>query len=454
MSFLDKARRVFGKSEPGQARRFDGAAGGRRGWGMGTFGRINPETAAAGPALRSRASYLAINNAFISNAVGNWVGALIGPGIQPAARHPNAATRKALNQYFADWCSRADAEGRTDFAGLQVAIANSMVVAGEAVVLISETADGPRLRILPPELLDESKTAELGEGQSIFSGIELDATGRRVAYWIIQEKPGGVLQTFAPPVRVDAESVLHVAKALAPGQLRGVSWLAPVVLGASDFDKLCDALLKGAQVSAMMCGFLTDLNGTGEPFDGETPSMEPGALVRLPNGTDVKLNTPQQAQQMGEFIRMNLRQLAAGLGLPDHLLSGDLTGANYSSLRAGLLPFRQRVEQIQYTVLVPQFLAPVWRAVILHGILSGDLDAKDFEANPETYLRADWLPPAFMQVDPMKAVQADVAELEAGLTSRRKLVAARGWVLEDLVAELQAERGTGTKEKDSEDDGN
>lgn len=433
--------RIFGKAEPARTRRFDGAAGGRRGWGMGTFGRINPETAAAGPALRSRASYLAMNNPWISQAVANWTGALVGPGIMPASKHPDAATRKALNAYFQGWTARADAEGRTDFAGLQVAIADSMVKAGEAVALISETADGPRLRVLPPELLDESKTVELSDGRAIFSGVELDATGRRAAYWVIPERPGKVWQTYAPAVRIDAESVLHVFKPLAPGQLRGVSWLAPVILPASDFDKLCDALLKGAQVAAMHAGFITDLNGNGEPYDGETPSLEPGALIRLPNGTDIKFNSPQQAQQAAEFMKLNLRQLAAGLGLPDHLLSGDLTGANYSSLRAGLLPFRQRVEQVQYTVLVPQFLAPVWRAVILHGVLLGDLDAPDFEGNPEAYLLADWLPPAFMQVDPMKQVQADAAELEAGLTSRRKLVAARGWVIEDLDAELAAERG-------------
>lgn len=434
--------RIFGKSEPAQARRFDGAAGGRRGWGMGTFGRINPETAAAGPALRSRASYLALNNPWIANAVGNLTGALVGPGIQPSSKHPEAEIRKALNRYFADWCSRADAEGRTDFAGLQVAIAESMVKAGEALALISETADGPRLRVLPPELLDESKTVELSDGRAIFSGVELDATGRRSAYWVTPERPGQVWQTYAPSVRVEADSVLHVFKPLAPGQLRGVSWLAPVILPASDFDKLCDALLKGAQVAAMHAGFITDMNGTGEPYDGETPSLEPGALIRLPNGTDIKFNSPAQSQQVAEFLKLNLRQLAAGLGLPDHMLSGDLSGANYSSLRAGLLPFRQRIEQTQYCVLVPQLLAPVWRAVILHGILSGDLDAPDFEANPEAYLQAEWLPPRPLQVDPLKDVTATKAELDAGLTSRRKAVAERGWILEDLDAEIAAEKGT------------
>jgi lambda family phage portal protein len=237
--------------------------------------------------------------------------------------------------------------------------------------------------------------------------------------------------------------VLHVFKPLAPGQVRGVSWLAPVILPAGDFDQLCDALLVGAKVAAMHTGFITDMNGTStDAYDDQGDvSLEPGALRRLGVGQDVKFNTPGQLQQVEAFLKLNLRQLAAGLGLPDHLLSGDLTGANYSSLRAGLLPFRTRVEQLQYGVLVPQFLAPIWRKVVAHGVLSGELDAPDFERNPAAYLTAEWLPPAHLQVDPMKQVQADIAEMEAGLTSRRKLVAARGWNLDDLDAEIAAEGG-------------
>lgn len=165
-------------------------------------------------------------------------------------------------------------------------------------------------------------------------------------------------------------------------------------------------------------------------------------MIRLPFGTDIRFNTPAQASQIAEILKFNLRQLAAGLGLPDHMLSGDLSGANYSSLRAGLLPFRQRMEQIQYGVLVPQLLAPVWRAVVLHGILSGKIAAPDFEANPDAYLRAEWLPPKPLQVDPLKDINATVAELDAGLTSRRKAVAERGWSVDDLDEEIAAERET------------
>ena len=275
--------------------------------------------------------------------------------------------------------------------------------------------------------------------------MELDGNGRRVAYWITPEKPGNLFATHTPSVRVDASSVIHVFKPLAPGQVRGVSWLAPVILPAGDFDQLCDALLVGAKVAAMHAGFITDMNGTStDAYDDQGDvSLEPGTLRRLGVGQDVKFSTPGQLQQVEAFLKLNLRQLAAGLGLPDHLLSGDLTGANYSSLRAGLLPFRQRVEQVQYGVLVPQFLGPVFRYVITYGILSGALDAPDFEANPAVYLTAEWLPPKPLQVDPMKDVQATIAELDAGLNSRRKAVAERGWNLDDLDSEIASEKPKG-----------
>jgi lambda family phage portal protein len=267
-------------------------------------------------------------------------------------------------------------------------------------------------------------------------------------------RPHDQFASYAPPVRVPADEILHVMKPLAAGQVRGVSWLAPVILSASDFDQLCDALLMGAKVAAMHSAFLIDLNGTGgEPYDGtgeggilET-GLEPGTMKRLPTGYDVKFNTPGQLTEIGAFLRLQLQQLAAGLGLPDHLLSGDLSNANYSSLRAGLLPFRQRVEQVQYGILVPQFLAPIWRQVVTFAVLSGDLAAPDFESTPRAYF-AEWLPPAFMQVDPEKQVKADVAEMEAGLTSRRKLVAQRGWSLDDLDSEIAADpRPTASKQE-------
>ena len=359
----------------------------------------------------------------------------------PTSQHSDATARKALAALFNRWAEVADADGRTSFWGLQADVARGVVIDGEAFVQFVE--DG--IRLIPPELIDESLTRELGNGAVIVQGIEFDAEGRRAAYHVLPSRPHDQFATYAPPVRVDASEILHVMKPLAAGQVRGVSWLAPVILAASEFDQLMDALLVGVKVAAMHAGFLIDQNGTaGEPYDGtgeggimET-GLEPGTLKRLPTGVDIKFSSPQQTAEVAAFLRLNLQQLAAGLGLPEHLLSGDLTNANYSSLRAGLLPFRQRVEQIQYGTFVPQFLTPVYRRAITYAVLSGELDAADFETNRE-WLAVEWLPPRPMQVDPEKDVKATVAEIEAGLTSRRKAVAERGWNIEELDEEIAAD---------------
>ncbi|GLK67042.1 phage portal protein [Hansschlegelia plantiphila] len=424
---LDRARAfvadMIRPAAPGSVRRFDGATGGRRAGGIGSFGSINPEIGGAAATVRGRARYLARNNSWLANGVANWTAALVGSGIRPTSPSPDAVAT------FDRWSLDADADGRSDFFGLQAAIARHLVEDGEAFVHLRADDDGGfRVRVLPPEQVDETLTRDLGDGRAIVQGVEFDAAGRRVAYYVTPQNPTQQFMTYAAPVRVDAADVLHIFAPLAAGQVRGISWLAPVILPASELDQLTDALLVGAKVAAMHAAFLVDLNVAGEPFDGDLTnvSLEPGTVRRLPNGFDMKFNTPPQTQQTAEFVKHSLRGLAAGLGLPSHMLDGDLSGANYSSLRAGLIPFRQRVEQIQYHVLAPQLLRPVWDRVQL---LFGDHDA-----------RAEWLPPAWQQVDPQKALEADTAEITAGLASRRQKVAERGWSVEELDAEIVADR--------------
>ncbi len=432
--------KLFRTSAPVARRMIDAAAGGRRGGGMGTFGPINPEVSAGATLTRSRARYLANNNPWLSNGVDNWAAALVGAGIRPMPRADDADTRRAASRSFESWADDADAAGRTDFWGLQRDIARHLIVDGEALVLIHDDADGITLQTVSPEQLDEAKTVELGGGRLIVSGVEFDAQGRRVAYWILPHRPHATFTDYAPSIRFDAADVLHIMRPLGAGQVRGLSWLAPAVLSASELDQLMDALLVGAKTSAMFAGFLTDMNATGSiPFDGDQTGgimdtgLEPGTLKVLPAGVDVKFSAPDAAKDSPAFLRMNLQALAAALGLPEHLLSGDLTNANYSSLRAGLLPFRARVEQAQYGTLVPQFLRPIWRRWLVSEVLSGRLDL-----TPD--LAAEWIMPRPMQVDPQKDLAAVKEALALGLTSRTRAVNELGWNADDLDAEIAADR--------------
>jgi capsid protein len=149
--------------------------------------------------------------------------------------------------------------------------------------------------------------------------------------------------------------------------------------------------------------------------------LEPGIVRRLPAGFDIKFSSPQQAQQTAEFVGHQIRAIAAGLGLPSHLVDGDLRSANYSSLRAGLVAYRQRLEQDQFGTIIPQLVAPLFARV-----------------TGET--AAEFYPPAQPWVDPLKDAQATREAIAAGLMSRRQAVAALGYDVVALDREIAADR--------------
>jgi lambda family phage portal protein len=246
--------------------------------------------------------------------------------------------------------------------------------------------------------------------------------------------------------------VAHLFQPLAPGQVRGIAWTAPILARLHELDQLEDAQLVAQKISAMFAGFLTDLNNAGgqQPFEGEqsgsllTSGLEPGTLKILPAGFDIKFATPREATDAIEFLRLQLRAVAAGLGVPDYLVSGDLSQANYSSLRAGLVEFRRRVEALQFTVIVHQLCRPIWERFVVTAVLSGAIEAPDFEARLDDYLACEWFPPAQDWVDPQKDVKAETEAIAAGLKSRRQAVAERGYDIEQLDAEIAADRARET----------
>ena len=430
-----------------QVRRFDAAAGGRRWDSHPTMGNIGAETLWAGMRVRERARYFVANNPYAAAGVNALATAIVGAGIVAASKHPDAAIRQAIGAAVDRWAPQADIDGLTDLYGLQAAAVLAMIVDGEAFMHFVTTAEGLRVRLLPAEMVDQHHTIDLGGGARVIGGIEFDQAGRRVAFWISPVRPEDFTISYLPPVRVPASEILHLYRPLGAGQVRGISWLAPVLLRLNELDQLEDALLVGAKVAAMHAGFLVDQNGTaGEPYDGQQigsileSGLEPGTLKFVPGGYDVKFSTPQQAAQGVEFGKRQLYAISAGLGVPYHLLTGDLSGANYSSLRAGTVAFNSRCEQIQFQTVIPQMVRPTFNRAISTLVLSGALDAPDFERNVADYYAADFYPPAQPWVDPLKDQEAEALAVQQGFKSRRQVVAAQGFSVESLDVEIAADR--------------
>lgn len=428
---------------------FDGAAGGRRLRNAGHIDLPLASQIAARQTLARRARHLESNSGYAAAGVNAWASALVGSGIKPQSAHPDPAMRKIMNAAFDRWTREADADGLADFYGLQDIVARRLVVDGEAFAVFAHDSAGRlRLRLMDGEQVSGAYHTELAGGARIVAGVEYDNTGNRVAYHAWRQRPGLPIMPALQLLRLPAEDVAHVLKVTTPGQVRGVSWFASILLRLADLDTSHDAQLTRQKVAALLAGFIVDPNGEAGGFEGEADGrgnleggLEPGTMKVLSPGQDVRFSEPAEVgAEVIAFMKLTAKEIAAGLGVPFEEISGDRSEGNYSSMRDGKIEFRRRAEAIQFNTIINRFCDPVWRRWITTEILSGRLDAPGFERDPDPYFAVNWLPPKCEWVDPLRDAQAEIIAINAGLMSRRQAVAARGYDLEALDAEIAQDR--------------
>ena len=285
----------------------------------------------------------------------------------------------------------------------------------------------------------------------IRSGIEIDPGGRRVAYHLYKEHPGEANFFSAESgqtVRVPAEEIMHIYRQLRPGQLRGQTDFAPVLVKLYELDVYDDAELVRKKVSAMFCGIIkksrpddqtipeTESDGQGHAL----AKLEPGTFQYLNLDEDVLFPRVPESGGYEVFMRAQLRAVAAGFGITYEMLTGDLTGVNYSSIRAGLLEFRRRCEQFQHSVLVFQFCRRVFKDWLQLAVVSGALDLPGYGKNPVPYQAVKWITPGWAWVDPLKDAMANQLAVENGFSTRAIVVSERGENVEDIDRENASDK--------------
>lgn len=431
MNILKRARAWLS----GSSRSFDGASAGRRGRSFGRMPSQPKAQLASRFELAARARYIASNNAVAAAAVDAWVSALIGSGIKPQSSHRSIRIRGRLNLSWESWTDRADADGLGDLYALTALMAKRTVIDGECFAMLINEGKELKVRLLDPEQVDSALTRELSDGGRIVSGIEFNRSGVRVAYHVRKEIAGTALQYTTD--RVIAADMLHMFRVDTPGQVRGITWFAPVLSRIAHLDAWIDAQLTKQAAAAMLVGIVTPGDNV-DGWEGEAlgDALEPGTIKVAPLGSDgiTFSDPPTVGMDAIEFAKIIEREIAAGIGLPAWQVSQDLSQANYGSQRGGLIEFRRRVEQLQYGMIVFQFLRPLWVRWAATEILSGRLTANEQEA-----AAAKWIAPKTAWIDPLKDSQAELAAIGGGIMSRREAVTSRGIDIEALDAEIAAD---------------
>lgn len=433
-------------------RAFDAAGGGRRWESVKAIESLNSAILSGATVSARRASYYARNNPWVAAAMQGLVANAVGTGIKPRSLHPDAKIRDTLHNLWNRWTDHADASGLTDFYGLQALAMRAIAESGEIFAQLRMTNSNKNIP-LAIELIDRGQVPidlhRNVNGQArIRAGIEFAANGKRIAYHCYPQLPGDPLAALTlDTIRLPASDMVHLFNPLMPGQLRGITWLAPILLRLHELDQYEDAALVKAKVAALFTGFIRDPDGTVAGMNNGSAvnsvlqvGMEPGSLVPLPPGADIQFSDPADPGDYSAYVKNHIRAIASGLGIPYELVSGDLEGVTYSSIRAGLVEFRRRIEQLQHSIIVFQFCRPVWERFVRLAVLAGHIPAKDFDRDPDAYLAADWLPPKWDWVDPLKDARAEIEQIKAGLKSRSQSIAERGYDIEEVDAAIAADK--------------
>jgi lambda family phage portal protein len=451
-------------------RPYEGAGIGRRAVGWHAPGG-GPNSTVSGSLVtlrnRSRAGYR--NSPWISLGIDRNVSNEIGCGIMPKSRCSKEEFRTAADKLFTQWTAFSDPAGELNFFGQQEQACRTRNMAGEVFLRLrfrrlSMGLPVPlQIQVLEPELVPENWTRALPDGNFIWSGIEFNRDGDRVAAWMYPFHPaeplvGTLSMTYAGmPMRIPASQVIHHFLPTRPGQVRGEPVTVQSLLKSYTFDSYDDAELVRKQTRAPFTGFLereamTEDDFLFDPMTGEplkrdadnvpTLDAQPGTIFAGMAGEKLNLfDGDKSGDGYKDFMRQQLLAIAAGMGVPYELMTGDWEKVNDRLVRAILNEYRRRIEALQDHLTIHQICRKVWQAFIDTAVWSGALSAPRYEDNRADYLACEWRPHAWPYVHPVQDIDAKLKAIKGSITSSDATVAETGWDAEEVDKQnIEAEK--------------
>ena len=367
------------------------------------------------------------------------------------------ALQAQLLREFALWADTpvCDADRVDNFYKLQQLAFLSYLMNGDAFALLpmKEQPGQPyslRVRVIEadrvcsPDSYDRLVPCEVKGHRvhSIVQGVETDADGMVIAYWICNQHPLSSLSNQAGALewtRVEAygssgrPNVLHVMNRERAGQRRGVPVLAPVLEALKQLGRYTEAEITAAVISAMFTVFIqsaTVQNGKpiGEALPPEqlidaqdqgTIELGNGAIVALNPGETVEFAKPEHPNSgYDAFFNAMVKEIGAALEIPPEVLEKQFT-QNFSSARGSLNEF-WRTCGMQRDWFSDDFCQPVYEAWLAEAVARGRIKAPGFFGDPairKAYADCKWNGPSRTALNPSQEVEAAIKRVDAGFST-------------------------------------
>ena len=430
VSPVTAANRYAARVRIGHARGlYDGASSGRRiRPGLKQTAAPKNEAGSDVKALADRALGLVRNDGYAKRGRNVLQAYTTGTGIRGTIKNSQGVKDLELQKIWDKWCNslQCDTRRQNNFYGIQRQVWNSMVVTGESLIgrtVNREVTDDPlmvplSLYVMESSNLDKSKHND----RDIIYGVKF-IDSRPTEYYILPDP------ALAKGDWVKENEIIHIYDDERPGQVRGSSWFAPVILNLQDLGDYRDSERVRRKVAACFTAFLTSTPETD--FSDEElnvfSKMEPGAIEVLSPGQEIRFSNPPESRDYDPYVRVETQFIASGLGCTYEHLSQNLKDVNFSSAKIGQIPFRKTVEVWQELLLRPKFLDPVFEWFRDMAVMSGM--AGFAEATIE------WTYPKFEMLDEAKETDALTAKVRAGFMSQSEAVRSMGYDPEEVLLE-------------------
>lgn len=467
------ARWVAGSAAPAVARRtYANARPSRFNVGLGSSGNSSADAELHLSLTRLRASsrQMVRDASYAKRAKVLVVNNVIGSGIGMQAQSMTA--RGELNTRVNDDIERAWAEwscaenchtgGKMHFADLERAAMGQVFDAGEVFVRMHPRRFGSSavpfaLEFIEPERLasDMVQPGPREPNAEMRMGIEVDAFGRPLAYWVRSRHPGDIAYRGSAAdqwERVPAQDMLHLYRIERWPQSRGEPWMHTVLRKLDSIDQYSQAELQAAQADAYHFGTIKTTavdggplaNNATEQAEDTKPEMqiENGVVIDLEPGEEMDYHKPSRPNTaLDPFLRYMLREVAAGVGVSYESLSRDYSQSNYSSSRLAMLDDRDlwRVTQQWWLRNFRQVLHKRWLSqAVLAGAIPA-IPAAQYAFDAAKFEAVKFKPRGWSWIDPTKEVTAYKEAEKAGYISAEDIISqtGNGQDIEDVVQSIK-----------------
>ncbi len=319
--------------------------------------------------MRAWSRMLVRDNAYASGVVDTIVSSVVGCGIQTeSALEDDDATNDKRDAVWRKWCKVADINGELTFDELQALAQREIVEAGECLlhfVNVPTTYKGITRPVpLALELIEADRFATTkdtlrprADGTRIERGVEMDAEGRVIQYWVHPSEDMYTGQTRSIPL--PANKCRHLFRKDRIGQSRGVSWFSPVATWLRDMGTYLENELQASAVASCFTAAIksdsavnplkddtsADTSDTdGNPYD----FIQPGTIMHLSPGESIDFGSPGRTNgEATPWLQLLQRGIAVGTGLSYETVARDYSQTTFSSNRASQLEDRRRFRRWQ-----------------------------------------------------------------------------------------------------------